>query len=134
MSLGTEVQLSSHEYPNYYPPYAYVLWTFQYADSTVSSDLRYRVTFGYVHIQSYDHLKVGTGWDPNNYNSNITSFYGYYSGYPSDLVLPAGDMFVEFYANSYYEGQGFQLEMSVLNITGIDPAKLSVQAFKKDFD
>ena len=118
MSLGTEVQLSSHNYPSYYPSYAYVLWTFRYSDLP-TSDIRYQFDFGYVYLGSSDTLKVGSGWNPDNSSTTFARFYGYYSGYPTNLLIPVGNVHVEFDANSYSERQGFQIQISVRNISGI---------------
>ena len=46
--------------------------------------------------------------------------YGdYYTGRPGDLILAAGDIFIEFDADDYAEWQGFQLQISVRNISGM---------------
>ena len=133
LSIGTTVNLTSHNYPNYYPPSAYVLWTFQYAGSTDSSDIRYRISFGYIYISDYDYLKVGPGWDPDDYSLNITTIYGYFDGYYDDVLLPAGNMFVEFYSYSdYYTGQGFHLMIRVQNLTGTLSTRHPTDVFRRE--
>ena len=119
LSLGVQIQLESHNYPSYYPDYAYVLWTFQYLPGEDTIDIGYVISFGYVYIGYYDYLRVGRRWDPNSGTEIIFSIGDYYYGYPDNLVLEAGDMFIEFEADSYSEGTGFQLEVNVRNITGI---------------
>ena len=112
------MNITSHNYPYYYPDDAYVLWTFQYESGAESTGIIYRLTFGYVYLGYNDYLHVGTGWDPNNTISIIASLYGYYSGYPTDVSIPAGKMFVEFDADSYSETSGFRIIIGTWNISG----------------
>ena len=120
LSIGEQIQLTSHNYPSYYyPDYAYVLWTFQYSPGEDTTDIGYVISFGYVGIGYYDYLRVGRGWDPNNATAVIYSQGDYYYGELDDLVIAAGDIFVEFEADSYSESFGFQLNMTVQNISGI---------------
>ena len=114
-------QLASHNYPNYYPDNAYVLWTFQYADDMDNTDVVYLVEFGYVRLGYNDVLIIGHGW--NGYNSTkssdiIVSHRGYYNGFLDNILISAGDIFVEFFCDSYSERQGFQLNIQVANISG----------------
>ena len=76
----------------------------------------YFISFGYVYLSNYAILKVGSGWDTSNALKEIR---GWYSGYPGDLYNPAGNMFIEFDADSYsYTRTGFNLHISARNITG----------------
>ena len=88
----------------------------------IRSDIReiyYQITFGYLNLGSYDYLKAGQGLIPHNATGTVVSYGHYYNGNPPDLLLEAaGDMFVEFDANSYSQRSGFQLEIMVQNITG----------------
>ena len=79
-----------------------------------TTDRVYFISFGYVYLGSYAILKVGSGWDTN---SALKEVRGSYSGYPDDLYIPAGNMFIEFDA-SIYARTGFNLHISVRNITG----------------
>ena len=108
----------SHNYPNYYPDDAYVLWTFQYEYGADNTDVIYDFSFGYIIIGYNDYLLMGTGWNPNDTAAVIVSYYGYYSGYPDELSIPVGKVFVEFDADSYSEGTGFNLNIKVLNMSG----------------
>ena len=116
--MGIEVHLTSHGYPDYYPPNAYVLWIFQYAVGQDSTESVYQISFGYLYFGSDDFLRIGSGSDSNNSTGDLVSFGDYYSGYPDDFFLPAGDMFVEFDADSNSERQGFELWISVQNVSG----------------
>ena len=119
LTVGYEVLLPSHGYPNNYPSDAYVLWTFRYAPGIDSTDIMYQISFGYLQIGSNDYLTVGYGWDPKNATASIIS-YGYsYGLYPPDIFTAATNLFVEFDASSSYEAEGFQLTLSVRNISGI---------------
>ena len=110
--MGDHIQLSSHGYPNYYPANAYVLWTFQYASDMDSTDVVYVITFVDVSLGSYDYLTIGSN------SSLIVSYGNDYSGRPDDLLLEAGDIFVEFYANSDSQDTGFQFEIKVEYMPG----------------
>ena len=120
LTLGTEVELPSHNYPGYYPDDAYVLWTFQPASSGDNTDIVfiYHVEFGYVQIGYYDYLKVGYGWNPVNTSAILASYGNYYFGYPADLYIPATDIFVEFDADDYNERTGFELKLGVFSLSG----------------
>ena len=119
LTVGSEVLLPSHGYPNNYPSDAYVLWTFQYASGIDSNDIMYQISFGYLQISSNDYLTVGYGWNPNNATTYIIS-YGYsYNGLPPDIFTAATKLFVEFDASSSNEAEGFQLTLSVRNISGM---------------
>ena len=112
MQLGDQVRLTSHDYPNYYPPDAYVRWTFHYADWLDSADVIYRIAFGTISLGSRDYLTIG---------SNTTTFvsYGnYYRGQPDDVLLQASAIFVEFDADSYDQATGFELNIAVEYMTG----------------
>ncbi|XP_072168048.1 ovochymase-like [Diadema setosum] len=117
LSPGMRLYLPSHNYPSYYPPNAYVLWTFQSFEFVGNeSTVIYQILFGYVYLGAYDYLTVGYGWDPDN--SYIRYFGSYYSGYPIPLILESKDVFVEFRADDYSERSGFNLELSVFNTSG----------------
>ena len=113
-----EVHLTSHGYPDYYPPNAYVLWTLQYAIGQDPTDIVYQISFGYLYFGSNDFLRISSRSDFDNSTGHIVSFGDYYSGYPDDVFLPGGDMFIEFDADSYSERWGFQLWISAHNFSG----------------
>ena len=112
LELGTDVLLPSHNYPNYYPHHAYVLWTFQPGIGEDTFGLTYRISFGYVRINDHDYLKIGFGWDPDDVSALIVSYGDYYYGYPNDLDISATKFFIEFSASAYYESNGFRLVLS----------------------
>ena len=122
LPLDSITRISSHNYPDYYPPKAYILWTFHYdSGSSNNSDIGYYIRFGIVYLGSGDYLRVGYGWDPNDYSEEIAS-YGNYSEatvYPDSLVVEAEDVYIEFEADSYGELLGFELEIKVLNASCI---------------
>lgn len=112
------ISLTSHNYGRHYPANAYVLWTFHYEVGQDTTDIVYQVSFGYISFGSSDFLRIGSGSQPNNSESSVT--YGnHYYGSPNDFSLPAGDMFVEFDADSYGESGGFQLYIAVRNVSGM---------------
>ena len=121
LSLGMDITLSSHNYPGYYPDDAYVLWLFQYEEGLDTTNIIYVITFnGYVRIDYNDYLKIGYGSDPDNSSSIVASYGDYYSGIPNDIYLNAGDIFIEFDADSYAEWSGFQIQLSVWNSSGMN--------------
>ena len=119
LNLESEVFLPSHGYPNNYPSDAYVLWTFVRAYGEESTDIVYEISFGYVRIDYHDYLKIGYGWDPNNATALIISYGDGYYGNPSDIFVSATKIFAEFDATSSYEDSGFQLRLSLRNISGM---------------
>ena len=112
------ITLTSHNYPNYYPRNAYVLWIFQY-NMEDTTDIVYLISFDQLYIDSNDYLRIGSGSDPRNSTGSFKSYGNYYYGYPSNFYIPAGDMFVEFDADSRYHGRGFLLNITVRKFTGI---------------
>ena len=111
LTIGQEFQVASHNYPNSYPPNAYVLWTFRYA-----ADMTYFISFGFVHLGFTDVLTVGSSWDTNNPFREVR---GLFSGSPADVYyIPKGHMFIEFDADSYSQGSGFNLNIAVHNSSG----------------
>ena len=119
---GTLLQLPSHDYPSYYLPDAYVLWTFQLA--TADDDIVYHIWYGYVRIHYGDVLKIGYEWDPSDSLSLIASYHGYYSGYPDDLIIPSRYIYIEFDADSVNEESGFEMSLNVRNISGEKHCKI----------
>ena len=119
LSLGSDVLLASHDYPNRYPPYAYVLWTFHPGDDLDGSNVVLEISFGDVYLGPYDHLTLGFGSDPDNSTNLIYSYeyYSDYAGYPRTLFLEARNMFVEFNSIGYYHyllyQLGFQIQITV---------------------
>ena len=132
LALGMDFKLSSHNYPNYYPPNAYVLWTFQYMDGEASADVVYFIRYGYVRLGSYDFFRIGHGWNGSSTSELIFEQRGYFYGLLNYVVIPAGDIFIEFSANSYSEGQGFQFDFQVENASGIHYLK-ETKTFGKKF-
>ena len=118
MHLGSRVFLPSHEHPRYYPRNAYVLWTLHYTPGEDITDIVYQISFGYVRISLDDFLTIGYGWNPNNTSALITSYGHSYFGFPEDLFVPADDIFVEFKASHIHQAEGFELEITVRNISG----------------
>lgn len=118
LSVGMEVFLKSHNYPSYYPPNAYVIWTFSVASGQNTNDSLFHIDFGYVNLGSGDVLRIGSGSDPHNYSTYFASFGHYYSGYPDDIFIDPVDMFVEFEADSYSQRTGFAVEIAMINVTG----------------
>ena len=113
---GTFLQLPSHNYPSYYPPDAYVLWTFQLA--TADDDIVYHISYGYVRIHYGDSLQIGYGWDPSDSLSLKSSYHGYYYGYPRALIIQSRNIYIEFDANSVNEWTGFEMSLNVQNTSG----------------
>ena len=116
LKFGSEVVISSHNYPYYYPASAYALWTFQYAHGEDHDDLSYQISFGYVRLYSYDYLTVGRGWDRENSTAIVVSYHS--SGYPDNAYIDVGRMFVEFKTNSYSQYYGFQLNLIAIYTAG----------------
>ena len=109
---------ASHDYPNRYPPYAYVLWTFHPADDLDGSNVVLEISFGDVYLERFDHLTLGLGSDPHNSTNLIYSYeyYSDYTGYPRTLLLEARNIFVEFNSTDYrYDlyRLGFQIQITV---------------------
>ena len=112
---GMLLHLTSHRYPSYYPPDAYVLWTFQLA--SYAQDIVYHISFRHFYISDGDFLKIGSGWDPGDSLSAIVVYQHYY-GYPSDNVIQTDRIFIEFDADYRYEWTGFNLSVNVQNTSG----------------
>ena len=113
---GTLLQLPSHNYPFFYPPDAYVLWTFQLA--TADDNIVYHISYGYVRISHGDVLQIGYGWNSSDYLSLIASYHGYYNGYPGDLIIQSRNIYIEFDADTVYENIGFEISLNVRNTSG----------------
>ena len=121
MAIGDEVQLISHNHPAAYSPNAYVLWRFRDDSGSDRDQTVYHVLFGNMYLASGDFLRVGHGWDPSNSSALIVSFGGGYVNRPADLLLNAGNIFFEFDTDSYYQDVGFNISVSVANISGKNP-------------
>ena len=121
LPLDSITRIASHNYPDYYPPNAYVLWTFHYDSGSLDNfDIGYYIKFGTVYLESGEYLKIGFGWDPHNYAKEIASYGGYYQDttvYPDSLVVEAEDMYIEFEADSFGELLGFEVEIRMLNLS-----------------
>ena len=117
LSLGMDIYLISHNYPDHYPPYAYVLWTFQYASGNDKTDIWYQFQFGNVSLEYGDYLTFGYGSDPENATAIIATFEDYY---PADLFIEPVNIYVEFKADDYNYAQasGFKLNLIVRDISG----------------
>ena len=114
LKIGDQVKLASHGYPNYYPSNAYVHWSFQYSSGRTSHDTAaYRITFKNISLGYGDNLTIGIN------STRVALYDSYYRGRPDDLILEAGNLFVIFNTNSYYEDFGFQLEILVQYMTGM---------------
>ena len=119
LSLGGNVTLTSHGYPNHYPPSAYVLWTFQYETGQDTAGIKYQIVFKHFDLGANDLLTVGPGWNPTSTDEENHALFGAYmyvsEERPDDIFLEAGDIFIEFNATSYeqFQGQGFSLSLIV---------------------
>ena len=119
LSVGMNVVLASQNHPSYYPPDSYVLWTFQHAIGVDPTGVVYHISYGFVHLGYFTTLIIGAGWDPDNATDIHDSITGYYEGFPQDLSVDAGDMFVEFdYGFHSIWLTGFQLQLTVQDASG----------------
>ena len=114
-----DIYLISHNYPDYYPSNAYVLWTFQYASGNEKTDIWYQFQFGHVYLDYEDYLTLGYGSDPGNATTIIATFEDYY-GYPADLFIEPENIYVEFKTDYYIyqQASGFKLNLIVRYISG----------------
>ena len=78
-------------------------------------DRVYVILFSYVYLDYYDILKVGSGHQTNN---SLIEVRGRYTGNPRDLYIPAGNMFVEFDADSSSQYHGFNIQIIVEDSAG----------------
>ena len=104
------------------------MWTFQLASAT-DDDIVYHISYGYLYIDFGDYLEIGYGWDPTGNISVIASYHDYYYGYPSDLVIPSRYIYIEFAADSRYEGSGFSLTLFAQNTSGIFETVFQIISF-----
>ena len=104
------------------------MWTFQLASAT-DDDIVYHISYGYLYIDSGDYLEIGYGWDPTGNISVIASYHDFYYGYPSDLVIPSRYIYIEFAADSRYEGSGFSLTLFAQNTSGIFETVFQIISF-----
>ena len=114
--MGTLLHLRSHNFSSYYPPNAYVLWTFQLASR--DDNLVYHISYEFIHLESGDFLKIGSGWHRNDSSSTIVTHRGYYDGNPNDLIIMSTKIYVEFDADTYSEDIGFDISVNAQNISG----------------
>ncbi|XP_041473475.1 uncharacterized protein LOC121422473 [Lytechinus variegatus] len=117
LSLGTSIHLSSHNYPDYYPDDAYVIWRFQYDPLLDRESIIYVIRFQEIVLQANDFLKIGYGSDPGN-SSNVVLYADDIGGSMGDLTMDAGDIFIEFDADGWLGAPGFSLELRIWNISG----------------
>nr|XP_054763623.1 uncharacterized protein LOC129270248 [Lytechinus pictus] len=117
LSLGMSILLSSHNYPDYYPDDAYVIWRFQYDPLLDRESIIYIIRFQEIVLRANDFLRIGYGSDPGN-SSNVVLYADDIGGSIGDLTVDAGDIFIEFDADGGFGAPGFSLELSVQNISG----------------
>ncbi|XP_077990107.1 uncharacterized protein LOC144444533 isoform X2 [Glandiceps talaboti] len=105
-SEGTDVNLTSPNYPDKYPANSDCTWT-------ISTDLGKRIEISFedfVLENSYDYLRIGEGNDPTDSNTETRELTG--SGLPSDYTTPAHLMWLQFTSDGIVQKSGFWAKLS----------------------
>ena len=114
LDTGSGIELSSPNYPYYYPSNTHILWTFE--SESNADRVTFQISFGILYLGFSDTLTVGTGFDPTN--STLFNFTHGYHGNLSDIIIESSVIYIELQSHES-EGEGqFQLNVMVRNSAG----------------
>eukprot|EP00057_Strongylocentrotus_purpuratus_P009348 XP_011663822.1 PREDICTED: cubilin-like [Strongylocentrotus purpuratus] len=116
VSEGETIRIQSPNFPDFYPNNAYVHWVI----TKDHEELYFQITILRLSLNSYDYLTGRAGDQETNATTNVFSYGPYSRIYSSvDFLLREPSVVIEFSSDAYFTDMGFELEISVLNASGM---------------